>query len=270
MTRETTEVWDLPIDKISAVVTLAKEIVFDMKIPQRVLYDEVTKRLGALCSESEYILYNDCYGGFSFSTSFEKFVHMHSDTQRIDMYEPIKAYGRHIAEMYPILFDIIYTYHIHDYAHDFRVCSMYQQEKSTYDIFDQNVKLVHGMLEEHGNIDMKCHWMHSTGNNDMYWFRYTKMNKDDFILDFDGVQKDAYTIMEAIQYVEKEMQHVDKKVHDLKECINELCMETLTYIESRPTRDTPKNKNKHMEFHTALETYGVQHGNTNASIITRI
>ena len=258
---------DIPEEKLSAIMDIVKELVIDNGIPQFLLYTEITKRLREHCTEKEYVLYNTSYGGFGLTKQFKRFAKLndkYDHNLRTGMYEPIKAFGKHMAQVYPVLLDMVYIYHMTDLSDKFSECRSYEYNIRTLHTITENIKILLNMRNEHGGESHLHEQWKRSGASWMYMINTSNLKSDDLI-DADLTRSHTYTLNEVIHYAEEQMACYQKKVATLTPNVDDACLKTISYkfpeeIENDALKWYERKKwGENMCFMKALEQHGVEH-----------
>lgn len=258
-------------DEFDQLIAIVKKIVIDKGVPQKILYKNITKKLQEECNETEYILYNTCYGGFGVTKTFLKFANLDEYTcdRRVGLYKHIVEFGKHTADKYPILLDIIYTYHQSDFSSQFSKCRKYMLDEDHNRRLQHNLTVLQDIKVSYGNINTLPKWKRSSPLQESFNLRYNTLKTTDFIdmeiVTGDTHEHETYTIDEIINYLENAIQETTMTLRDIKETIDDRCLTTLSYkfdeeIENDKLKWFERVKwDEQFSFQKALDTYGVEH-----------
>lgn len=259
----------LPEDKIKIITDVAQELVFKHGVPQSELYAEITRRLEEQCTEKEYVLYNTCYGGFSFTAAFRKFAQLEHNIEyeRTGMYEPIKEFGKHMVQKHPLLLDMVSAYYVHDYTSEFTLCHQYKTTLESRDMLAENLNTLYRLKQEYGGNAYMVDKFNRPPVSNLSLMQYNPLNTDNYCFDTSRLHKndDAYTLDDVIRYLEDQLKIYQEKVEKAAVGLDQACLQTIMYKfpEEVANDALPRYQRKKwtddMYFLKALNNYGVEH-----------
>lgn len=242
--------------KIQQVLQLSKELVFDHKISQNELYNTITNHLKAHSTTTHKVLYNTCYGGFSYSTQFEEFVGEslgEYSPQREGMYDHVLAFGRHVAEKYPKIASMVAHHVMSDVVEKYAACLKYKRLKNHVD----------QLVLNHATLQTWC------STSDDRFKLYLACDKDALC------NRAIYADIDTNTDIVNTKHRTTDTVQDLIDCINaklDVLKSQINQIEpnidhnmlNNMDRKFPKDNSRKvtdepMSFMDAVEKYGADH-----------
>lgn len=234
------DIIDNPIakQKLDTIIELSKELVLEHKIPQVLIYNEITKDLIKNINEKEYILYSACHGGFSFSDQFHNFCKKDIYSKRSNMKTDIISFGKHLGEKYPLLLKMVNTYYINNLKYQVNKSYTYKNLLDSLNKLKKNIEKLSVMdksLKIKGKLDFVC-------------YMYNDFND---IISPNG----KYTIQDLIDFYNNDIDKKSKEITELEKELNNNVYTHLDYV--FPDENTFKFKK--YSFLDAIDHYGLEH-----------
>lgn len=241
-------------EKIDQLVILAKELVLKHKIPQKVLYKKITKNLIENINEKQYVLYNTSFCEFAVSKQFSEFSGMDSSSiakSRENMRDIIISFGKHVANKYPLLVQMINTYYQNNLSAQTSICTKYKYILDKKDKLSFNYNLLK-KLDKTTKI-----------SKDIYTSTFrleTEINCIDKIIARNGEND----LNKLIKHVEDKLNKYDQELLEIEK---EIDYDILKHIDYQFPEEVEDNKLSfylrikwsNYSFLDAIEHYGLEH-----------
>lgn len=143
--------------KLDQILRLSHELVFDHGVKQDVIFKEITKHLRKTSTKKEYVLYNDCHGGFSYSDEYCEYAKVYKrECKRHGYRDKIISYGKMLCDKYPKVASMLHKYHTLNMKHETSKCLKYRTLKKNKDMMEKNLsqflQLPSGTRIEYGDV----------------------------------------------------------------------------------------------------------------------
>lgn len=226
--------------KLDHVLRLSRELVFDHGMKQRDIYKAITKHLLESSTNKIHILYNDCYGGFSFSNQFCKYAGVveRGDYNR-KCHDDIVRFGKMLCDKYPKVSTMLSIYHKHDMNHHTTECLTYNTLKKQKAMMEKNVEQLLRLPS-----DM---YIHTT--DVIQGLVFSCMYH---IIDITEDKNGKYTVQQLIDELQRKIDETAVKMEDMLPNLNLYIYNVLGH-ESMKSKNTKKGE---YTFLTAIEKYG--------------
>ena len=231
-------------NKLDNFKKISKELVLENNISQKDLYNIIREYLKENISEKEYILYNNCYGYMSFTNEFLNFIGKKDDFlyDRINTYEKIISFGKHLGNKYPLLLQLINTYLKDNINDQINSCIKYNKLSERKKTLQENYYKLLLYVNKNYFID-------ENENNFLIKSEYNILNFDN-LLKSKGELNVNYLLNELFNRINM----YENKIDNLK--VNQYM---LKIIESKISKINNYKEYKKYNFLEAIDEYGEDH-----------
>lgn len=134
--------------KLDQVLRLSRELVYDHGMKQNVIYKTITQHLKESSKRTEYVLYNDCYGGFSYSDQYIIYTKVRHGSKREGCRDNIIAFGKMLCEKYPRISNMLSVYHKDGMEEQTDKCVEYKHLLKQTKMMETNLRNISNMSRD--------------------------------------------------------------------------------------------------------------------------
>lgn len=228
-------------DKLNKVCELVHDLVMNRGMKQNVIYKMVTKYLTQQAGDNkQYVLFNDCYGGFSFSKQFQTFTNVYEE--RENMRDHVISFGKHLFDKYPTIARMVAFYLSDDMNAKINEAYSFHHFTKKRHYLTTNISTLEAMAPTLPPF---------VKNNRSYTYLYDSC----YIGDIDKIFTDTgdVTVAELISKLRNDLSRAEKEIDRRKDAVDH----KLVAFWNIQSQQQSSNTNKEgISFLDAVEKYG--------------
>ena len=240
---------------INNIFELVKKLVYDHGMHQKQIYKKVTSKLieFAKTQSKIQIMYNNKYGGFSYSEEFLDFYHGTGSNEdsdfevRTGMVPHIDAFGKHLYEKYPEIGKSVMIYHMYNVKEKVYNCNNYRTKVDDVRAARANLDHLKRCIDDAEMTGTCNDWPGTKTHLQTYDFCYSVKFNNWNQFSFEFLKSKAPSVIE--EYIQKE----SKVIEAFETMLDKEHERILAHLETK--RNKNDFKHDRQTFANVLETF---------------